>query len=230
MKIRTMVFVVATMTMVGAIGYHLGSSNREFSLNQQLISNPLTKAERAPSVKEGFVKDMNQEQTFESSRSLVDSKQIEDGFENQERKTGEFNANEAHEPDYSTSSPKALTQRTQTSSQELRSAEASTSLTKWGFTPQKHLDRQLEDLQDYFKTQEKNLRMRRLPPEQHNIIISQMQADYDAQKYALEQIKRQLATIQKMINTGAITPEAGNEAMWRLVLPERTHEALFQKP
>jgi len=230
MKIRTMVFVAFTMTLVGAIGYYIGSSNREVSSDQQLISNSTTESKQVSSINENFVEEPNQGQTSVSSMALSVSEQIVGGPEQQRQETEEYCANEAQKLDRSTPSQKALTQQTQTASQESRPIQASTCLATSRFTPQKHLERQLEDLQEYFKTQEKNLRKRGLPPEQHNIIISRMQADYDAQKYAIEQVKQQLGAIQKLINTGAITPEAGNEAMWRLVLPEKTHEALFQKP
>ncbi len=229
-KIKSLLFAAIAMTLVGAIGYYIGSSNQEESSDLQLVSNPMTEIKRIPSTKKNIVEEMGQEQIAASLTSLTASKQTEGGLEHQKQKASEHYASKVRESNQSVSLSKISTQRTQTGSQELRPIKASNSFVMSKFTPQKHLDKQLEDLQNYFKVQEKNLRERRLPPEQHNILIARMQADYDAKKYALEQAKRQLETIKKLINTGAITPEAGNEAMWRLVLPERTHEALFQKP
>src|SRR3972149_2682907 len=101
MKIRTMVFVVVAMTLIGAIGYYIGSSNREESLDMQLISNPVVEIKQVTSTEKNIVEETSQEQTSVSSTSLTVSKQIEVELEHQKQKTGEYYANEVREPDRS---------------------------------------------------------------------------------------------------------------------------------
>jgi hypothetical protein len=118
--------------------------------------------------------------------------------------------------------------QTQSISQELRTTGIR-NVPASGFTPQHYVDRQLNQLREFYEPRVNSIESSVMPVEEHNALIRRLQAEYDAKKYPLLQVKEQVDTLQKMINEGVITSEAGNEAMWRLVIPERTHEALFPK-
>lgn len=92
------------------------------------------------------------------------------------------------------------------------------------------LDKNLTDLQDYYKAKEQNLRKYKLPPQGHNQVVAGMQAEYDQAKLAVAGVRTQLDNIRQGITSGQIDPELGKQAMFSLVLPKETLEAMYPRP
>jgi hypothetical protein len=81
------------------------------------------------------------------------------------------------------------------------------------------IDQQAGTLKQRFGEQFKRLQSQNLPPEQHNKILAGMQADYDAEKYKLSDIRTQLDGIQSAIESGVVDPALGQQTQWKLAAP-----------
>lgn len=92
------------------------------------------------------------------------------------------------------------------------------------------VDNQLMDLRK--TTQQAENRLRRVPMsnQQYAGEILQLQGQYDAGRNKILGIKKNMALVKSLIDQGSITPEAGEEAMWKLALPDDVQRAMFQKP
>lgn len=62
---------------------------------------------------------------------------------------------------------------------------------------------------------------------QYNKLAGSFKNDLQRATQPFEQKNQQLQTIQRLIQQGHITPEKGNEALWRTVLPQETERAMF---
>ena len=51
----------------------------------------------------------------------------------------------------------------------------------------------------------------------------------DRRRFQAEQQMQQFKSIKSLVNAGQISSDAGNEAMWRMALPEETERAMFPK-
>lgn len=85
--------------------------------------------------------------------------------------------------------------------------------------------RRVENIQSQFKGQP----MTEDSVAQYKRTIFNLQSEYDVKKANIIKQQNQLQLIQKLIDQGAITSEAGQQAMWRLVLPSETEQAMFPK-
>lgn len=90
-------------------------------------------------------------------------------------------------------------------------------------TPYSILDNQQRQLQDFYESQEQQLRMRRLPKARHNAEIANMQSGYEAQKFRITSMRTQLDNIRE----SDIDPTLRDEAMWKLVVPPEHAAAMF---
>jgi len=81
------------------------------------------------------------------------------------------------------------------------------------------IDQQAGTLKQRFAEQFKRLQGQNLPPEQHNKILARMQADYDAEKYKLSDIRTQLDGIQSAIESGVVDLAMGQQTQWKLAAP-----------
>ena len=101
-------------------------------------------------------------------------------------------------------------------------------------TPYSILDSQLLELKRTTQQQEYSLvrrvRQEQISNQQYSSEISQLQGQYDAQRNRILNTKKSMGIIKNLVAQGSISPEAGKEAMWRLVLPEETQRAMFQRP
>jgi hypothetical protein len=96
-------------------------------------------------------------------------------------------------------------------------------------TPYSILDDQLNNVWDFYSKQEQGLKNTPLTDTDYNRHITELQQEYDSIKMKISTQRKQLDLIQQMVDNGAINPDAGQEAMYRLVLPEETQQAMFQK-
>lgn len=96
-------------------------------------------------------------------------------------------------------------------------------------TPYSVIEEQSRARYGFYQSQEEELKGQMLTDTDYNKGVVGIQKQWDRDKEALAQGKRSLDKIQKLMDEGLITPEAGNEAMWRLVLPGETEAAMFPK-
>lgn len=93
-------------------------------------------------------------------------------------------------------------------------------------TPYSILDNQLTQLRSYYEDRERKLRIQQLPKARHNAVVSNMQAEYDANKFKIQSLRSQLDDVRR----SNADPALANEAMWRLVVPEEHAAAMFPGP
>jgi hypothetical protein len=98
-----------------------------------------------------------------------------------------------------------------------------------GIDPYKVVDRNLDELKDFYREKEKTLKSYGLAPEAHNQAIAQIQQEYNQAKLKTTMTRLQLDDIKHGIASGQIDPSLGQEAMIRMVVPEETANALFPK-
>lgn len=63
---------------------------------------------------------------------------------------------------------------------------------------------------------------------QLNQLNSKYQGALNQERYRVDQQVQSIKRIQTLVNSGQIAPDAGQEAMWRMVLPSETERAMFQ--
>lgn len=105
--------------------------------------------------------------------------------------------------------------------------------------PKQILTNQSKKTQDYIQSQQQReldiFRKTRFPNRneainQLNQLNSKYQGLLDQEKFKSDQQFGQLKQIQSLVDAGQIDPDAGQEAMWRLVLPLETERVMFPKP
>ena len=99
-----------------------------------------------------------------------------------------------------------------------------------GINPFTILDKNQNELKEYYKRREKTLRGYNLPQEAHNKAIAQMQQEYDESKFKFISTRLQLDDIKRGMASGQIDPMGGLQAQMQLVSPQGTVEAMFPKP
>jgi len=90
--------------------------------------------------------------------------------------------------------------------------------------------------QQYLKSQYDNelnaIQNQFLTDEQFNDQVNRLNAKYQGiinrENFKVQQQVQEIQRIQALVDAGQITPDAGNEAMWRMVLPPEIEKALFQ--
>jgi len=98
-----------------------------------------------------------------------------------------------------------------------------------GIDPYKILDKNQNELKEYYRRREKTLRGYGLSQETHNRAIAQMQQEYDESKFKFISTKLQLDDIKQGMASGQINVIKGQRAMMQLVAPQETVEAMFPK-
>ncbi len=101
--------------------------------------------------------------------------------------------------------------------------------------PLQILQGQLQQYEQFLRTQYNNelncLKRQHLTDRQFHNKLYQLNAKYTAMlntgRYKVTQQFQQIKQIQKLINDNKISIHAGNEAMWRIVLPYETEDAMF---
>ena len=96
-------------------------------------------------------------------------------------------------------------------------------------TPYSIVENQLQERYGYYEAQEKELKGQMLTDTQYNKSVAGLQEQWGADKENITRNKRQLDQLQDFVKKGIITPEAGAEAQWRLVLPPEAQAAMFPK-
>lgn len=94
-------------------------------------------------------------------------------------------------------------------------------------TPESMLNQGLMDLQTQAKSQEEELKRIKLTDKQFAISIRDLQTNYNRQKSTIQNGQKQLRTVQGLVSQGLITSEAGERAMWRMVLPQDVEREMF---
>lgn len=89
------------------------------------------------------------------------------------------------------------------------------------------LDVQLKRLNETTKIREQELKTRRLTPQDYTSEVYTLQDSYTKQVGQLKQLRNNMQQVQLLVNAKHISPEEGNKAMWRMVLPPETEQAMF---
>ena len=92
------------------------------------------------------------------------------------------------------------------------------------------LDKNQNELKNYYRRREKILKGYGLSQEAHNNAIAQMQQEYDESKFKFTSTRLQLDDIKRGMASGQIDPDNGVKAMMQLVSPQGTVAAMFPKP
>lgn len=98
-----------------------------------------------------------------------------------------------------------------------------------GIDPYRVLNKNQNELKEYYKRRESTLKGYKLPQEAHNRAIAQMQQEYDKSKFKFTSTRLQLNDIKRGMASGQIDPDNGVKAMMQLVSPQGTVEAMFPK-
>ena len=98
-----------------------------------------------------------------------------------------------------------------------------------GIDPFTVLDKNQNELKEYYKRRETILKGYGLSQEAHNNAIAQMQQEYDESKFKFTSTKLQLDDIKRGMASGQIDPTNGVKAMMQLVAPQGTVAAMFPK-
>ena len=98
-----------------------------------------------------------------------------------------------------------------------------------GIDPFTVLDKNQNELKEYYKRREKTLKGYGLSQEAHNNAIAQMQQEYDESKFKFTSTRLQLDDIKQGMASGQIDPANGQKAMMQLVAPQGTVAAMFPK-
>ncbi len=99
-----------------------------------------------------------------------------------------------------------------------------------GIDPYTTLNKNQNELKEYYKRRETTLKGYKLPQEAHNKAIAQMQQEYDEGKLKFTSTRLQLDDIKRGMASGQIDAINGQKAMMQLVSPQGTVEAMFPKP
>lgn len=89
------------------------------------------------------------------------------------------------------------------------------------------LDTQLKRLNETTRIREQELKTRRLVPQDYTNEIYSLQDNYTKQVSQLKQLRNNMKQVQLLVNAKHISPEEGKKAMWRMVLPLETEQAMF---
>ena len=98
-----------------------------------------------------------------------------------------------------------------------------------GIDPFTVLDKNQNELKEYYKRREKTLKGYGLSQEAHNNAVAQMQQEYDESKFKFTSTRLQLDDIKQGMASGQIDAINGQKAMMQLVSPQGTVEAMFPK-
>ena len=98
-----------------------------------------------------------------------------------------------------------------------------------GIDPYRTLDKNQNELKNYYKQREKTLKGYGLSQEAHNNAIAQMHQEYDEGKLKFISTRLQLDDIKRGMASGQIDPDNGVKAMMQLVAPQGTVAAMFPK-
>ncbi len=98
-----------------------------------------------------------------------------------------------------------------------------------GIDPFTVLNKNQNELKEYYKRREKTLKGYGLSQKAHNNAIVQMQQEYDEGKLKFTSTRLQLDDIKQGMASGQIDPDNGVKAMMQLVAPPGTVEAMFPK-
>jgi hypothetical protein len=85
------------------------------------------------------------------------------------------------------------------------------------------LDTKFKQLNQVTRLKEQEFRTKRAGPE----VVTALQTEYNNQINKLKQLRNNLLQIQSLVSQNKITKDAGEKAMWRMVLPEETSRAMF---
>ena len=94
-------------------------------------------------------------------------------------------------------------------------------------SPYNILDTRTKEIQEYFQRQGRILERTPLSDTQFQRSFASLKAQYDEHMFKINQFRTQLDTVQSMVKTGKISPQAGQRTMWNLVLPPETAKAMF---
>lgn len=94
-------------------------------------------------------------------------------------------------------------------------------------SPYDILDNRAKEIQQYFQRQGRILEQTQLTNTQFQKGLMALKAGFDEQMFRQNQYRQQLKTVESMIQKGNISPQAGQRAMWQLVMPSETAKAMF---
>jgi hypothetical protein len=98
-----------------------------------------------------------------------------------------------------------------------------------GIDPFTVLDKNQNELKEYYRRREKTLKGYGLSQKAHNNAIAQMQQEYDEGKLKFTSTRLQLDDIKQGVASGQIDAINGQKAMMQLVAPQGTVAAMFPK-
>lgn len=97
-------------------------------------------------------------------------------------------------------------------------------------TPQLVLQGQLQKLQRDYSQKEKSLPRDNVDPVEYNKEIVRLQKEFDSQYDYIAELGGQFDQTQLLVDAQLIPADRANEAMWRMILPSQTAQAMFDKP
>jgi hypothetical protein len=85
------------------------------------------------------------------------------------------------------------------------------------------LDTKFKQLNQTTRLKEQEFRTKQVGPEG----ITALQTEYNNRVLKLKQLRSNLMQVQSLVSQNKISKDAGDKAMWRMVLPEETSRAMF---
>ena len=95
--------------------------------------------------------------------------------------------------------------------------------------PREIAEQQFKQIHNQFSQQEDILMNTEMSDEDFNNSMQQLQSKYTEVKSKFDASMAELDTVERLTQQGAITPEAANEAMFRMVVPPETAAAMFPR-
>ena len=95
--------------------------------------------------------------------------------------------------------------------------------------PREIAEQQYKQIHNQFSQQEDILMNTEMSDEDFNNSMQQLQSKYTEVKSKFDASMAELDTVERLTQQGAITPEAANEAMFRMVVPSETAAAMFPR-
>ena len=93
-------------------------------------------------------------------------------------------------------------------------------------------DKSEQYLRSQYDTELNSLKQQSLADKEFFNQLNQLNSKYEGalnqERYKADQQVQSVKRVQDLINAGQIAPDAGQEAVWRLVLPSETERAMFQ--
>lgn len=95
--------------------------------------------------------------------------------------------------------------------------------------PREIAEQQFKQIHNQFAEQENILQNTEMSDEDFNNSMTQLQSKYAEAKSKFDSSMAELNTVERLTQQGAITPEAAEQAMFRMVVPPETAAAMYPK-